>query len=81
MMKRVFFRPDGGVSVMHLVEKVRRSGETDAEFFSRCAAKVPDLSAVPFQDMDETELPPRSERANWRVRDVGGRKKIVVEKP
>lgn len=67
---RVFQTTDGSVRVMHLNERHRRKGETDAQFFAREAAKQPELEGLSFVDVDKAGLPQRREaRHKWRVRN------------
>lgn len=74
---RVFQNSDSTVRVMHLNERHRLPGETDAQFFARETAKQPELAALPFADVDSTTLPGREGvdaqgdatplRAAWRL--------------
>lgn len=71
---RVFFRPDGGVSVMWLNPKRKDVSSFDAE-----ATKIPALEGVPFEDMENTTLPPRAQRGKWRWRMAGGQREVHVD--
>ena len=73
--RRVFYHPDGKVSVMQLIEKARQrilliSGafrlETDDEFYAREQAKQPKLVGLAHDDMDAAALPDREFRDKWR---------------
>lgn len=80
--RRVFFFPDTGVAVMHGLEKMKRPGETDAQFYSRVSAKVPDLEGVPFRDVVASDLPAtRRDRNQWRWRNNSqtGQRDLVVD--
>lgn len=80
--RRVFFFPDTGVSVMHGLEKMKRSGETDAQFYDRVSAKVHDFEGVPFKDVVAGDLPAtRKDRNHWRWRNNSqtGQRELVVD--
>jgi hypothetical protein len=69
MKSRVFYRPDGAVAIVHPAPKAKRQGETDEAFFERTcfdAAVKAGLSGLDFDDMDDSLLPPRSDRDKWR---------------
>lgn len=77
---RVFENPDGSVRVMRLNERHRLVGETDAQFFGRETAKQPELTGLPFVDMDSADLPPnRADRYKWRLQ--GGRVRVDMTVP
>lgn len=79
MKKRVFFRPDGAVAVLHCIESARLPRETDTEFLDRETAKA-GLKDLPFDDVDEADIPPRdANRDKWRHREAGGKKQIFVD--
>jgi hypothetical protein len=69
MKCRVFYRPDGRVTVLHPAPKARRINEADDAFYERVFASAmtkAGLSGLDFDDMDDALLPPRAERDKWR---------------
>ena len=86
---RVFQNPDGSVSIMRPNPTLRQDGESDGAFIVRIADLnraneeavarangVPPSPALPFIDVDESEIPTdRQNRQNWRIKDG----KIVSE--
>ena len=70
MLCRVYKKLDGSVAVLRPNEKMRRVGESDADFLNRIAAKdAPNsgLENLPFIDIAPTALPPRKDRKEWDV--------------
>ena len=66
---RVFYKPDGTVSVLHPAPKARRPNETDEDFLDRIAQKAvvgTELEGLDYDDIEPAELPPRKDRDKWR---------------
>jgi len=76
---RVWTNPDGSVAVFYPNEKLRLSGESDADFVIRRAAidgPKQGRGATPFIDLDPATLPTdRVNRHKWRVQG----KNVVVD--
>lgn len=76
MKFRVFQNPDGSVRINRPNPRLRNDGETDDEFIARIGAdtvmKDPSLAGLPFQDVDEADIPAdRTDRHKWRLQQLG----------
>lgn len=64
---RVFYREDGGVSIMYFVAEACEEGETMKSCMDRTTEKSPELKGRPYDDVLIDELPKdRSKRDQWR---------------
>ena len=70
---RVYENPDGTVRVLHPAPSQYVAGETEQETLERVGAdteaKVPALAGLPSVDMDVADLPERTDRAAWRMKN------------
>lgn len=67
MKVRVIYQADGVVSIMNADWSKKKADETEADFFDRNQDKIPHLAGLPYDDIDNSELPPdRSTREKWR---------------
>ncbi len=68
--RRVFYKPDGQVSICTPAPGSKRENEIDQEWLDRVfkkAAQNPKYATLPFDDIDATDLPAdRSQRDKWR---------------
>lgn len=68
MIRRVYQQPDGTVRVLVPNPRLKHENETEAAFMSRIAdqdAPKSGLQGLPFEDVEETLLPPRQDRKDW----------------
>ncbi|MBI5233523.1 MAG: hypothetical protein HY880_04140 [Deltaproteobacteria bacterium] len=64
---RVYYQTDGQVSVVYPAPKEKRDGETGEAFLERvCQRLDTNLNTLPFDDMDASILPSRTDREKWR---------------
>ena len=74
MRARVYQPPSGPVRVLRPNPRTRSAGESEAAHLARMAeateAADPSLAGLPWLDLDDADLPPRADRARWRL--VGG---------
>ena len=65
---RVFYRPDGGVSVVHTLRHNCFEEESEEECLIRTAQDHPlMLEGVPYDDLDKSQIPQdRTDRDKWR---------------
>lgn len=65
---RVVYKSDKTVSVIHPVPKSKRPDETEKEWLKRVFNKAMrgELKGLPYDDIDDSELPPREDRRFWR---------------
>jgi hypothetical protein len=67
---RVFYRPNGKVSVLYIVNKACKKTETSQQCFKRIVEKDCPKDAqgkcYPYKDMDSSQLPGREYRGKWR---------------
>lgn len=77
---RVFQKPDGKVSILHIVEKACGTKESPEQCFQRIATedcpKI-DGKCLPYKDILVTQLPSRENRAKWRW--DSGKQEIFVD--
>lgn len=65
-LMRVFYHPDGAVSVMHFVKEACLSGEAITACMDRVTLSG-SFKDLPYDDMAEDQLPPdRAQRDQWR---------------
>lgn len=68
MMKIIYTRPDGGLTVVHPAKEAKLDTETEAEFVARIAAKDVPSDAVNVQFVDESVIPTdRTFRNAWKA--------------
>lgn len=75
MKCRIFYKPDGTVSILHPAPKARLQDETDKKFLNRVAKKAvagTELEGLEFDDVEPDELPSRKDRDKWRGAKGGG---------
>ena len=78
-MKRIFYMPDGTVSVMAMARPIK-DGEDVASIFDHDMGKFDDLKALPFDDVEDDSVPKRDEnRDKWRYRDIAGKKELFID--
>ena len=77
MKVRVVYKADKTVSVIHPAPKSKRENETEEEWLERVFNKamqprynengqqVNPLYGLPYDDIDDSELPPREDRDAW----------------
>lgn len=69
MKVRVCYRPDKTVAVIHPVPGSQKPDESEEQWLERIFAKAmshPDLKGLPFDDIDENDLPrSREDREAW----------------
>jgi hypothetical protein len=67
MIVRVVYKNDGTVAVIIPAIKSKKPQETEDAWLERVFGKAMDgnLSGLPFDDIDESELPPRENRNAW----------------
>ena len=68
MKVRVVYKPDKTVAVIHPAPKSRRPDETEEAWLKRVFAKAMkgELEGLPYDDIEDTELPSREFRHQWR---------------
>lgn len=62
---RIFSNPDGTVQMLIPNRRLQLPNEPDAAFLHRIATK--DGPNLPYRDVEDTGLPPRSERKQWKI--------------
>ncbi len=75
MKCRVIYKPDDTVSVIHCVPAAKREDETQGEFLERVylsSVQGTELEGLPYDDLDPTILPDRTDRDKWRKNQGGG---------
>ena len=71
MLVRVFMKPDGTVSVLIPNPRLRLDGESEADFLERIYRKDGGgLLGLPYQDVAQTDLPPRADRKEWTIENA-----------
>lgn len=67
MKVRVVYRQDKTIAVIHPAPKSKRPDETEGEWLERAFAKAVQgkLAGLPYDDIDDSELPPRDARDAW----------------
>lgn len=65
---RVIYRPDKTVVVIHPAPNSKRQDETEEEWLERVFTKAMqgDLAGLLYDDINDSELPPREDRRFWR---------------
>jgi|JI8StandDraft_1071087.scaffolds.fasta_scaffold10925_2 hypothetical protein len=64
---RVFYRPDGSVSITHFVKEACIQTESELQCMNRITATLGELSTLPYDDMLPSQLPQsRENRDEWR---------------
>lgn len=68
MKIRVVYKPDQIIVDIHPAPNSKRPDETEEEWQERVFTKAMqgDLAGLPYNDMDDSELPPREDRRFWR---------------
>lgn len=63
---RIFYRKDGGISVVYGLAEAKRRGETDDEFYKRIIPKLPELKDLEYDDFAVNQIPAdRTKRNRW----------------
>ena len=71
---RVFQNPDGTVRVMRLNPR-RPEFTLDSE-----TARNPAMADLPFEDIDDADMPnARADRDKWRIKTLGNKKILAVD--
>jgi len=71
---RVFYNPDGTVIVKRINPR-RPEFTLDSE-----TARNPALAALPFEDIDDADMPKtRVDRDKWRIKTTGNKKSLEVD--
>ena len=78
----IVYKPDGSVAVIHPAPKSRRDNETEEQWYDRIFTKTmqgnKNLTDLPYEDIDDTELPKtRENRNSWKKNPSG---KGIIEK-